>query len=500
MGAEAIRDAGANATEYAPPPPRPLFRKMPDPDPFPLDVLGDVLGPAAEAIHDIIQAPYPVCAQSVLAAATLAAQGLVNVKLPHGSERPLSEYFLSVLESGERKTAADELACKAIALRESELAAAQKHVVSEYEALTDIFDAEWKRITGDRTLDRSAKQKKLADLGSKPKPPAFPMLTCPEPTYEGLFRLLQHGPHSVGVFSSEGGQLIGGHALNDDNRLKTAAGLSEGWDGKPWKRVRSGDGLIILPNRRVTLNLMVQPMVANRLLADPLLRDQGLLSRILVAAPLPTSGTRFWKEPQPHSRQALHSYSQRLLNILRRPPLKDDDEFPVMLLTPTARELWIGFADSIEKQLGSEGALNRVRGFANKAAEHAARIAGVLEIISNPDRREINTVALAAAIEAVEFYLSEAVRLYESAQTNVDVQKAARLLYWLHNSWTESLISLVEIYQRGPRDFRDKKDASEAVSILADHLWLVHLEGVHEVAGVRRRDVWRIVRDSDGDV
>jgi len=493
-GVEAICEAVAAADVYVPEPPRPLFRDLPDPEPFPVEVLGEILAPAANAIHDIIQSPMAVGAQSVLATATLAAQGCANVRLPHGSERPLSNFFVAILDTGERKTAADDLASTPIRQREAQLTITHKPSLAEHQVQQAVFDAEWKKITGSRNLSAAEKAQHLRNLGPKPEPPPYPMLVCGEPTYEGLFRLLRDGPHSVGVFSNEGGQLLGGYALNDDNRLKTAAGLSDGWDGKPWKRVRGGDGLTLLPHRRVTLNLMVQPLVAAPLLGDTLLRDQGLLSRILVCAPRPASGTRFWKDPQPHSHQALATYAQRMLDLLCRSPIADEEIYPAMVFTTQARSMWIAFADSIEAQLGAEGGLSTVRGLANKAAEHAARLAGVLELVANPEARAIAEPMLGAGIELIQFFLTEAVRLYEGMQVNTDLQQAARLLRWLHTSWTEPYISPVEVYQRGPREFREKDQASAALRILEEHGWLMPLQGGHEVAGQRRRDVWLIVK------
>ena len=58
------------------------------------------------------------------------------------------------------------------------------------------------------------------------------MLTCPEPTFEGLTRLLAGGQPSMGIFSGEGGQFLGGHGMNQDNKLKTAAAMSGLWDGR----------------------------------------------------------------------------------------------------------------------------------------------------------------------------------------------------------------------------------------------------------------------------
>ena len=59
--------------------PEPLRRPLPPAEPYPLDALGDVLGDAAKAIHAVVQAPAGLCGQSVLSAASLAAQPHADV-------------------------------------------------------------------------------------------------------------------------------------------------------------------------------------------------------------------------------------------------------------------------------------------------------------------------------------------------------------------------------------------------------------------------------------
>ena len=134
------------------------------------------------------------------------------------------------------------------------------------------------------------------------------MLTCPEPTYEGLCKHLVSGQPSIGIFSAEGGQFIGGHGMTPEAMLRTAAGLSCLWDGEPIKRVRAGDGATMLPGRRVALHLMAQPDVAAVMLSDPLLLNQGLLSRCLVTAPESNAGSRFWREPEEAADAAIKRY------------------------------------------------------------------------------------------------------------------------------------------------------------------------------------------------
>ena len=75
-GFDAIEECSAET-------PRPLMREVLPAEPFPVDVLGGVLRGAAEAIHDRTQAPIAICAQSVLAASTLAVQGHADVGATH---------------------------------------------------------------------------------------------------------------------------------------------------------------------------------------------------------------------------------------------------------------------------------------------------------------------------------------------------------------------------------------------------------------------------------
>jgi putative DNA primase/helicase len=109
------------AEEVKPEPPHPLMRKIPSADPFPVDALGDALASSARAIHDRVRAPIAMCAQSVLAVATLAVQAHADVVLPTGQAKPLSLYFATVGFTGERKSAVDNEALWPVRKREAEL-------------------------------------------------------------------------------------------------------------------------------------------------------------------------------------------------------------------------------------------------------------------------------------------------------------------------------------------------------------------------------------------
>ena len=139
----------------------------------------------------------------------------------------------------------------------------------------DAWEAEREKIKRNKQGDIARKTTAFDALGIAPTPPLTPMLTCPEPTFEGLCKLYATGMPMLGIFSDEGGQFVGGHGLNVDNRLRTITGLSGLWDGSPIKRVRVADGVSVLPGRRLALHLMMQPDVASMLLSDPVSKDQG---------------------------------------------------------------------------------------------------------------------------------------------------------------------------------------------------------------------------------
>src|SRR5580704_4091906 len=202
----------------------------------------------------------------------------------------------------------------------------------------------------------------LDAVGPAPAPPLEPLMTCPEPTYEGLCKLFAIGQPSLGIFATEGGQFVGGHGMSDDAKLRTAASLSKLWDEGETLRVRSGDGAIMLRGRRLTVHLMAQPDVAGMMLSDRLLANQGLLSRFLITAPDSAAGLRLWHEPSPASAIALKRYGARLLGILEEPQLlavgKSNELEPRCLtLSSGARELWIAFADHVERAITPNGAL-----------------------------------------------------------------------------------------------------------------------------------------------
>ena len=272
---------------------------------------------------------------------------------------------------------------------------------------------------------------------------------------------------------------VGGHSLSRENRLRTAASYSEIWDGQPIKRIRSLDGVSFLYGRRLSVHLMVQHEAAAKFLADPTLRDQGLLSRVLVVAPESIAGTRLYRDTASADAAAICAYGARILSILEAPwPLaegsRNEREPRVLTITGDAAALWRAFYDHIERQCGPGKDLRPVQDFAAKIAEHAARIAGVLTIVEDFRATAIGVEAMRSALTLADWYMNEAVRLQQAARTDPKLLAAQQMLDWLRERGKD-VIAFREIVQYGPSPLRTKDAAGAALAVLTDHGWITEV-------------------------
>jgi hypothetical protein len=174
-GTERIRDAFEHAEKAKLEAPWPLKRTIGPGKPFPIEALGAELAEVAEAIHAATQAPVGIGAQSALASVNLVLMPHLNVELPTGEIKPIAEYFATVAESGERKTATDERALSGIRKYERMLSAKFRDDWQDY---TNALEAYGKQRTqvlaGLKKSAQKDKQAALDELGAASEPPPPP--------------------------------------------------------------------------------------------------------------------------------------------------------------------------------------------------------------------------------------------------------------------------------------------------------------------------------------
>jgi hypothetical protein len=333
--------------------------------------------------------------------------------------------------------------------------------------------SEKQKIERNRNIDLLERKNLLTNLGPEPERPLEPTLLIGDLTLEGLAKAWPNMHPSLGLFSAEGVVFAAGHAMRDDNIAYSAGTLSKLWDGHGAQRIRALDGISMLPGRRLAMHLMIQPDAAGSFLQNPVLRDQGLLSRVFVASVASVAGTRFYRDKNEKDENAIRAYGERILEILEEPPAlapeKRNELAPRTLpFSKNAKDIWVEFYDHIEKQCGEGGEFFDIRDFAAKAAEHAARIAGVLTLVQELGAAEINHKAMLGSVMLADWYANEALRLHKAGRTDPRLLRAKTLLDWLQ-SRPDRTAGFREILRLGPNATRTKAAADEALAILFDH-------------------------------
>jgi hypothetical protein len=427
----------------------------------------------------------------VIAAAGFCDAPNHDVEIPGVCIKPLVTAFLTIAQSGERKSSIDSRATKAIRKKEAALAVTYGDQMAAFKREKKAYDAVMAEATKKAKGGRAAVSAAMAAAGFEPKPPPLPMLLSEEGTIEGIIVGLSERP-AMGLFSSEAGMFLKGHAFSQENATKTMTTINRLWDDGTVKRLRA-TGHVFKLGRRSSFSMMAQETVTAALLADPDAKSNGFTARLLMAHPPTTIGTRMWRDHRDDYDGFLNQYDARLAEFLDRAPrlLESEDGLDPLPLafTAEAERHMISFYNDTEAALRDGERYACIRGFGAKMLEHGSRLAGILAGYAGKD--VIDATTFDAGAELATFYASEQIRLADSAGIAPDLMLAERLLEW----WQcrpDPRCYLLDIYQRGPNAIREATTAKRIVEILEERGWIVRLPSGTVIDGSARRDAWEL--------
>ena len=130
---DAIRNSIDNATIPEWSNPQPLLAKL-EPKPYPLDSLPNVIRTAVEEVHGFVKAPIALVVSSALSVLSIVGQAHVDVKRADQLTGPTSLFFLTIADSGERKSTCDTFFSDPIRDYEKEQADLTKPLIKKYKA------------------------------------------------------------------------------------------------------------------------------------------------------------------------------------------------------------------------------------------------------------------------------------------------------------------------------------------------------------------------------
>jgi hypothetical protein len=483
--------------------PEPLTDPADRPEPYPVAQLPRTLREAVVEYRAYGQQPVSLVAGAALASTSLAVQGLVNVRRDGQLCGPTSLSLLTVAESGERKTAADRCLRAGADAWQKETTKRLAPRIAERTALLEAFEAERaglasamrqaaaKKKSDARDADVEACRRAITEHATKrPIAAPVPALFHENATIEGLSKSLRLEWPSSSWWSNEAGAIVGGHGFSDDAAMRTLSTLNSLWDGQPLDRSRSTETRSIVYGRRLTVSLMLQPVVFGRLVAgqDGLARGLGSLARFLASWPETTMGTRLYASPGEMQAVArLHDRIGALLDHRLPMPFDleafraDDEDGDALELEPTelrldrgAFEVWREYHDDVERELAGDGDSAAVRDVASKSADNASRLAAIFHVLDRGPHGQINAGAMEAGCHLAAWYLYEARRMLAGAVVAGDAADAAGdakiLANWLLERATAP--ALKDLSQLAPYRVRKKSRRDRAIEFLQAKSWV----------------------------
>ncbi|MGE4532617.1 DUF3987 domain-containing protein [Halomonas sp.] len=451
---------------------------------FPVGTLGPLLGPSTQALSEHFQIDPGIAAQCVLTAAFLVVQGKINVECGPVGILAVAEFFLSILESGGRKSATESAAMKPIREYERERFEAYGDALAGYHNAKLTYDQQRSSVVDQYTPKGKAKESMTQEQSeamkhdldeidkTKPQPPAWPNLTVSEPTNEGLYRYFMLSP-IAGLINDELFGFLASHTMADSSTMgRLVSTLCQLKDRKPWTRTRYAEGESgALLERRVVVHLMAQPNIAERFLGNSLLDGQGFTARFLICQGVSQAGTRMLADRDRQQRieddPRMQQYWDRLEALVRQPLDLDQRTGGVkpklVSIEGDALEAWVQLHDDIEARLAPGGVYADIQPFASKAPASAARLAAMMAWFETETAPTVEHIARAGKL--MGYYLDTVKALTDNAANDQQELQAHRLLVWIEEHGG-SLTA--RDFRCLPRAFRKARDARALLKLLEE--------------------------------
>ena len=405
---------------------------------FPVEALPPVLGNYAQAIATSLQVPADMPAAGLLAAVSLAVQGVYKVNPKPGWLEPLNLYIAVVAKPSERKSPV----LAEISRHVYDFCAAENErrapAVNEYRIQASLLSRQVESMlaqagkvkkggNGWKAEDIAAKQAELDSLE-----PVKPLrLLADDVTPEALTSLLADNSGRMGVFSAEGGLFgilaglySGQGGANIDTFLKAYTGDTIQVD-------RKGRKAETIAHPALTLLLMVQPSVLREIMENETFAGRGLLARFLYSLPTSKVGCRQFSTPAIPGTVA-QAFADCLTDLLQtQADSKPADPPKIIRFAPAAAGLAEQFFDELERRLVTD--LEDVEGWAGKLHGTTMRIAGVLHCARVglfADSEPLSGETMRAAISIARYFIAHSCAAFrQMGATEPQAVKDARYIW-----------------------------------------------------------------------
>ena len=187
--------------------------------------------------------------------------------------------------------------------------------------------------------------------------------------------------------------------------------------------------MLIAGEKRLVVHFHDPANFVSDLLGDPVLRQQGFLSRLLIAWPRSRIGFRVDESDDDGKRlrrQAKKSSGGAFMRWCPATARTNWSSAPLQA-DPEARKLWLAYSNEIEGAQQPGALYAELSETAGKSAEMAGRLAGVLTLYEKPGATTVTAKVMENAIAVARWYLNEALRIAETGMVRPEIVDAIEL-------------------------------------------------------------------------
>jgi replicative DNA helicase len=457
--------------------PIPLTQTVTVPN-FPVDSLP---GPVAKMVHAVSEATQTdpaMAGTSVLTALAACTGGHAEIEIRPGWREPLCIYAVTIAKPGERKSAVQMMMTRPLLDVEQEL------IDTSFAARTE---AETRRQVAVKTAERqrnaavnadpSNRDKLLADaigaaaLAEAIEVPPIPRLVADDITPEAAGTLLAEQNGRLAIISAEGGvfDIVAGRY----SKLPNMDLWLKGHSGDPVKVDRTGRPPEYIQRPALTLGLMIQPAVLDRIAANREFRGRGFLARFLYAYPVSKVGRREIAPP-PVNAEIQRNYAANLTKLASGLAGWAGDP-AVLMLSEKAKEAITAIERAVEPTLAGDGELAALADWGAKYVGAVARITGILHLaLYGPDEgvtAPVTAETVLAALRIGEYYKACAIRAFTEMGTDAITADAIYLLDRIKRL-NQKEVSERDMHVATQSRFKTKVALMPALGRLVDHGYL----------------------------
>lgn len=454
-----------------------------DPSGYPIYYFPEKIRNAILEVWQETQAPLPLVATSALSALSIACQHLFDAGRPKGMTSPCSLFFITIADSGERKTSSDRFFTKPIREFENRHTEENKKQHATHEVDLEIWKAKETGIK--RKLQKLVSQDKNCESAEcelrqhhehRPVQPAKMRMLFDDVSPTAIVGSLQNNWPSVGILSDEAGKLF------NSKTFENIGLFNKLWDGDTVSldRHRTSDSYTV-PDGRLTVSLMSQQKTFSDFLKKQgnLARDNGFLARCLVCKPISTQGYRQSNSDQPPLQNTynpnLDQFHLTIEKLLHRSwqNHQTKSQRTRISMSDEAVRCWTQYFNNIESKLPLMGHFFDVQDGASKIAENIARMACLFqafECFEHEINWQINASMVNAAHAICMWYMDQFKMIFgQQSVLSEEVKNAGELMAWLERIWAQRGLCPIkknDILQFGPNKIRNKNALEQALTVL----------------------------------